>query len=371
MLTQKIQEKEYVVKKDIKPLQPGLSLQQYEIRPNQPCTITKIKEFSLPFEKRKLVLKPLGHIVSEWLNTHFLELFNYDYTREMETALDLVSEGKKNYQEICFEVWERLNCLTSPGGELAKKTEKNSLNHSSNKLNKIEFKIADAPEEYSLVIGKHGPVLKKVEKATLKETQKESESEKEEKGEKGEKGEKKERKKTSFIPISPERVEWLEYNMDMETLEKGEITLKQLGIDSLIDLQENVKTKKDGKTWLGKYQDCDLYIKKGLYGWYAEWGLEKKTLKGLLGNRPAENIRLEEVISHLEKQENKFMREIEPSISSIRLGGKKNEPYIYIKHPTDKRPAFLSIQGFLSLYPDISIQNCPVKLLQEYILENT
>ena len=50
---------------------------------------------------------------------------------------------------------------------------------------------------------------------------------------------------------------------------------------------------------LGKYQNEDLILKKGKFGLYVSWGNNFKSLKEL-GNRPMENITLEEVTKILE-----------------------------------------------------------------------
>jgi topoisomerase IA-like protein len=49
---------------------------------------------------------------------------------------------------------------------------------------------------------------------------------------------------------------------------------------------------------LGKYENEKLILKKGKFGLYVTWGKKSKSLSKL-GNRPIENITLEEVEKYL------------------------------------------------------------------------
>ena len=46
-------------------------------------------------EKNKLILQPVGKMVIEFLLEHFDPLFVYEYTKQMEDELDIISKGKK------------------------------------------------------------------------------------------------------------------------------------------------------------------------------------------------------------------------------------------------------------------------------------
>ena len=91
-------------------------------------------------EKNKLVIQPTGIIVYEFLEKHFDDLFNYDYTKKMEDNLDKISKGERVWHTLCDE------CNTQ-----IKESSKN---------------ISDSRETYKIdkyhvyMIGKYGPVIK-------------------------------------------------------------------------------------------------------------------------------------------------------------------------------------------------------------------
>ena len=54
-------------------------------------------------ETGKLVLEPIGLQVVEYLERHFMDLFNYDYTKKLEDELDAISQGNKVWNEFFIE----------------------------------------------------------------------------------------------------------------------------------------------------------------------------------------------------------------------------------------------------------------------------
>lgn len=148
--------------------------------------------------------------------------------------------------------------------------------------------------------------------------------------------------KTSFKPVKK--------NIDIEKLEKGEYTLSEIVEDNKI-------------TSIGEYQECPLFIKKGKFGRYAEWGENKKSL-GTFGNRPTENITIEEIIEYIEKdgvKESNIVRNISDNIS-IRKG--QYGDYIFYKSKKMKRPSFLKMDGC-----NLDYKGCNLVFLKDWILE--
>ena len=90
-------------------------------------------------EKGKLVIQPIGVIVTEFLTSHFDELFAYEYTKGMELELDEIAMG--GTKDICSVCDEQIDELIIP-------TEK------------IRFKIKDN-NEYFVVFGRYGPMIQK------------------------------------------------------------------------------------------------------------------------------------------------------------------------------------------------------------------
>lgn len=141
MLIDKIQERTYVKKENIEGKK--MVCKDYYLENDELTEIKKEKTFGS--EKNKLVIQPLGIIVIEFLIKHYDQLFNYKYTEKMENDLEHVSQGDKNWREICKEVYTEIyRC----GESLLDET-------------KCNIKIDD--NNY-YIIGKHGPVIKQTDK---------------------------------------------------------------------------------------------------------------------------------------------------------------------------------------------------------------
>jgi DNA topoisomerase-1 len=253
-LIDKIQERGYVKKEDIKGKE--IVCKDYELENGEMFEIETKREFGN--EKNKLIIQPLGIIVMEFLDKHFSQLFNYDYTKEMEDELDKISKGNSIWYNLCDTCNKQINSLVD------------SLKNET----KIEIKLDDTN---TYLVGKYGPVIKCVEEVNGKE-------------------------EVSFKPIKKD--------IDVKLLEKG--TYKG---EDLVDTSKNVKTQ----YILGQYEDKDVILKKGKFGLYISWDQKTRTLKEL-GNRPIENITFDEVKKYLEEGSN-LIREVNSSIS-IRKGAK-------------------------------------------------
>jgi DNA topoisomerase-1 len=137
MLVDKIQERGYVKKEDIKGT--SVNCTDYELTDGNIFAIEQKREFGA--ERGKLVIQNLGILIIEFLVAHFDDLFNYDYTRSIEEELDKISRGDKLLPVVCGECDAKLNKLIGCLSD----------------ANKLEIKI-DSNNAY--VIGKHGPVIK-------------------------------------------------------------------------------------------------------------------------------------------------------------------------------------------------------------------
>jgi DNA topoisomerase-1 len=96
-LVSKIQERNYVKKQNIEGKK--MKCVDYVLEDD---TIEEI-ETSRIFgnEKNKLVLQDLGKIVLEFLIQHYDNMFNYEYTKNMEDELDEISQGNKVWHTLC------------------------------------------------------------------------------------------------------------------------------------------------------------------------------------------------------------------------------------------------------------------------------
>ena len=253
-LVDKIQERGYVKKEDVKGKE--IVCKDFELENNEIFEIETKREFGN--EKGKLVIQPLGTIVIEFLEKHFSELFNYEYTRLMEDSLDKISKNELIWFNLCANCNEQIDKLID-GLDIE---------------TKLEYKIDD---NNTYLVGKYGPVIKCVEEIDGKE-------------------------EVKFKAIKKD--------VDIKMLEKGDCK-----IEDIIDTNKTAKSQ----YILGQYEGKDVILKKGKFGLYISWGENSKTLKEL-GNRPIENITFDEVKKYLEEGSN-VIREINSNIS-IRKGPK-------------------------------------------------
>lgn len=277
-LVDKIQERGYVKKENIEGKE--IACMDYEVEYGKVHEIVCKREFGN--EKNKLVLKPLGKIVMEFLEKHFSEIFNYDYTSLMEEELDKIAKGEKIWHELCKEcndlVDKRIHYLKDD--------------------TKIEYKI---DENNTYIVGKYGPVIKYSSFQDGKE-------------------------EIGFKPINP--------HIDIQAIEENELTIEQI--------VDTTKTHAIPSTYiLGQYEDKDVILKKGKFGLYITCGDTVKKLKEL-GNRPIENIRFEDVKKYLDEGSN-VLREIDSNMS-IRKSSKGE--YLFYKTKKMKKPQFHSIANF-------------------------
>lgn len=278
-LIDKIQERGYVKKEDIKGKE--IICKDFEVENGEILEYECKREFGN--EKGKLVIQQLGIIVIEFLIKHFNNIFNYEYTSQMEESLDKVAKGNLNWTDICSSCNNEVDKLVD---EVKDET-------------KIEFQIDD---NNTYLIGKYGPVIKCIE---IEEDGKEV---------------------ISFKPIKKD--------IDISTLERGEYKLEEIVED---------KGKEENKQYiLGQFEGKDVILRKGKFGLYISWGTNSKTLKEL-GNRPIENITFDEVKDIL-NQGSTIVREIDNN-TSVRKGPKGD--YIFYKSLKMKKPQFYDIKSFV------------------------
>lgn len=247
MLVDKIQERGYVKKDDVKGVRKRCS--DYELENNEIFEIETEREFGN--EKNKLIIQQVGTIVSEFLDKNFQNLFNYEYTKEMENNLDKIAKGEKIWHTICVECLSQIDNLINLLKETGEK--------------KHEIKI---DEHHVYTIGKFGPVIKCSEE--------------------GSEG-------ISFKPVKKD--------IDLEKLKAGEYKLEDIIAENKISTDRI----------LGQHEGEDVILKDGKFGLYITWGKNNKSLK-CFGNRPIENISFEDIVKILEKEGN-ILREVSPNIS--------------------------------------------------------
>ena len=183
------------------------------------------------------------------------------------------------------------------------------------KKQKCKIKIDD---NHEFIVGKNGPIIKK----TINQN-------------------------VQFLPVKKD--------IDITKLKMNEY--------ELLDLVDTDSLKES----IGTYQGVDLFIKKGKYGIYAEWGRNKRSLSEL-GNKPIKTITYIEVLKILEKNDlldpSKpigIVREISDNVS-IRTG--KFGDYIFYKNTKMKKAQFFPLKEFKGDY-----KSCSLTIIKNWIKE--
>ncbi len=283
-LVDKIQERGYVEKKNI----DGNKIECVEFILVEDVLEEKIITKEFGNEKNKLVITQLGILIIEYLLDNFADIFNYEYTKDMENQLDMISQTKLNKYDICTACYnmvsDKIKELKGNKGEIEKK----------------EIKIDDC---HTYIIGKYGPVIKYQD------------------------------------PNDKTKIFFKNIRKDFD--------ISKLNGNSPINLEDLLDESNDKHKILGKYRDETLYLKNGKYGCYIEWGTNKVGIKEL--DIPMDKIKYEDVIMFLEKDNlldpSKpigLLREIDKN-TSIRNGKYGN--YIFYKTSRMKKPKFFKFDN--------------------------
>ena len=287
-LIEKIQQRSYVKLENIKGKK--IKCTDFELENDEILETDIEKEFGN--EKNKLVIQSTGILVIQLLIEKYDSIFNYDYTKTMEDFLDIIAKGEKNYFDLCNKCLEEIDYING------------SVNH----VNREEFIIDN---HHKFMIGKHGPVIKKVFND-----------------------------ETNFLSVKKD--------INIEKLKKGEYTLEEI-------IENNVVDK-----ILGKYENNDIILKHGKFGLYVTWGDNKKSINDI--NINVNDITFENVIEYITsvpKANNNILREINKEIS-IRKGQYGN--YIFYKTNKMNKPKFIKLNEFNQDYI-----NCDTDLIIDYV----
>ena len=281
-LVSKIIDRGYVRKGNIKGIEKeceNFTLVKKEI---QKATIKKV----FGDEKNKLVMEPVGIVVIEFLKKHLNDIFNYEYTKNMESDLDKIKDGKMKLVELCDVCRKQ---LTKSIQTIGKKDTIKGPEKKTKKGIQID-------EHHEWIIGKYGPVIKCTKDGEI-----------------------------TFKKVRE--------NIDVHRLKNKGYTLNEL-------LQD--KTKSPTSIDLGQIDDKAVILRKGKYGLYVQHGTKNISLKDL--RKKMQDITLRDIEKYLKTQKRKsnILREINEN-ASIRQG--KWGPYVFYKTDKMKKPRFLKING--------------------------
>jgi len=149
--------------------------------------------------------------------------------------------------------------------------------------------------------------------------------------------------KTTFYPVKE--------NIDIDKLKRNEYKLKEL-------IQEKISS---GRI-LGTHKDNDIILKKGKFGAYIEYGLNKKSVSI---DKTFDDIEFSDIEHLLSQNTNSgVIRKIDEQ-SSIRSG--QYGDYIFYKKSGWKKPRFLKLGPFIKEHGPNSYKECAIRLIQDFI----
>jgi DNA topoisomerase-1 len=407
-LIEKIQERGYAKVQDVR----GKSLECTEFILQEDKKIEKKTDVrEIGGESRKLVIQPLGIIVTEFLMEHFAPLFDYEFTKNMETQLDEIAADGMVWHELCYKCWFD---VTTQLQELKERG-----------IVKEEIRIDD---QHSYIIGKFGPVIKcSVSPGIHKSIEHggaggdgDSDSDGDGVSECSDAGgvdvTTDDTKQTViFKPVRKD--------LDYAKILRGEYSLEyMLGNENAAGESTvaagggggggggGIETggggggvTVNGGRLVGQYQGNNIVIKTGKYGPYVNWGAQNLSLRSLLGvsstksgkfakREPTQkksefDLTLKEIIEFIQGQSStttveepadattasaapattsQNVRVIDDN-SSIRNG--RFGPYIFYKTPKMSKPDFIPLKGFAQKNGDYT--KCDIALLKEWIIASS
>jgi DNA topoisomerase-1 len=307
-LVDKIQEREYVLKEDVK----GAIVECIDFTLEGEELLENKTKREMGNEKGKMVIQPTGTIVLELLLKHFDKLFQYDYTKKMENDLDLIAKGDMRWYDLCNDCLREIT-------ELSRELDKNVCENVNE--NSTTIKI---DEHHTYMIGRYGPVIKCISDDA--------------------------KKTVTFKKVKPD--------LDIAKLKRGEYTLDEILSD---------ETKTDTKE-LGKYVDKVVYLKKGQYGYYIEWKDIRKSVEPELVERMTLDAAIE-ILSKNESTNLTIVRKID-DYTSIRTG--KYGDYIFHKKKSMKTPKFFKLDDFVKDNKtedgkEMSYRTCDISVLSNWV----
>lgn len=114
-----------------------------------PPKIQKVQKM-IGAEKDKMVPSPLGLSVLDFCVREFPQLFEYDFTAQMENRLDRIAQGKEFWKQLCRDTWSSY------------KDHYNALKTNKQKQNEnVNTKLREFGNGIKAVMSKKGPLLLK------------------------------------------------------------------------------------------------------------------------------------------------------------------------------------------------------------------
>ena len=257
---------------------------------NEKNILVQKEEIIFQNEKGKLIIEKMGITVSQFLYTYYNELFRFDYTRDMEDALDKIANNESDFKEVCTNFKTHIET---------------TMQEQLEKLPKKDVVIID--DIYTCVNTKTGLVLAETIVTG-------------------------DQKSSKFHKIK-----------DTYTYDDIKTNQDTLHFDDLVD-------QHSGDKLLGVYKENDVILKNGKFGIYIQYNNKNIALSTELKKLKYDEINISNIIDDLdetrEQKDQSILKVLNKDIS-IRNGKFGN--YVYYKTVKMKKPSFISINKIKEL----------------------
>lgn len=269
----KIQEREYVKKGDVDGFEKDIIS----------LTVDKSKKVNVKTEKimfgkeiNRFIPTELGFKVTEFLMKYFPNIMDYKFTSEMEEKLDEIAEGKVKWLNVMKPFYKDFH----PNVEKIKSEMKELIKKNTRVLGPHPKTGSDIV----VALGRFGPVVQMYPTKKVKGVG----------------------QKLIYAPI------------------RAPLTMETITLKDALELFEYPKH-------LGKYDEIDVVLQRGKFGYYLIYGTEKVSV----GDK--EHITLDEAIEEIKKKETKNLWKAVDGKTMYKVLDGKFGPYVNVSGATRKK----------------------------------
>tara|TARA_B100001063_G_scaffold4601_1_gene3384 strand:+ start:1046 stop:3376 length:2331 start_codon:yes stop_codon:yes gene_type:complete len=281
-IVDKIQERGYVKKKNIE----GRKVNVVNFELDGEELIEKEEQGIFGSEKNKLIIQPVGQMVIEFLEEHFNDILNYDYTKMMENKLDHIKEKLMVKNEVCNDYYNDINMSVQK--------------YKNGKHGKLSYKFDD---NHEFIIGNYGPVIK--------------------------------------YKSDDDTIIWKKVK---EGITLDDIRKNNIQLQDVLDNENNTSRE------LGTFRDQNIILYKGRYGLYIQYNDKKISIKSIDKSYEKVTLADVIDIVSGEKQGDLDMNILRKINNDITIRKSKYGAYIFYKTKQMKKPKFIKLAHLKDTY---------------------
>lgn len=266
---------------------------------------TEKKEILIGKEKNRFIPTDIGIFVVTFLEKHFSNIMDYEFTADMERQLDEIAEGKLTLFKVIDKFWKGFN-------KLVEKLDKSIVTREVNDPNAREVGIhPETGKKIIATLARYGPIVK-MEDENLK--------------------------KPRIAPI------------------KKPLTIKNITVDDALELFSFPKV-------LGRHKGKIVSLNRGQYGYWVSIGNTNASVK--IENDDIDNFKLETAISAIEQKNESDLWS--GTDSKNRYTVKNGQYGLYIQIKPLIQPKTMKKPKFVNLPKDITPESLTIEKILEIV----